>query len=269
MRLVISEKGSNVNYDHHSIQINLDLFMEDWWFDEIQAQISDENIYREYPLNADGEEDANEEYGLEKNPHVTVLYGLTSREDLNLIDDYINILIPFQIYLGKVSAFRATDSLYDVLKVNVESDELHSIHKFLRETFNNDFKFPVYGPHATLAYVKKGACVGMEGIEINKTYLIDELEWCDPNGERYILPLMGDTIEESMKKKKHYKHEGFFGFRVGDMVRNNRTGEIGTIVHKLDKNHYCIEIIDERGRISYETWSPMSLSFEKDLVYGY
>jgi 2'-5' RNA ligase len=100
-------------------------------------------------LNQDG-------LGLEKDPHITLVYGFHSDEinrDSIIKDaiDYGNI----NIKIKSIGVFEGDD--YDVVKLEVEDNEnLTEIRNMLLNKYPNTQSFPDYHPHATLAYVKSG-----------------------------------------------------------------------------------------------------------------
>lgn len=112
-------------------------------------------------------EEVGENYGKEANPHVTVMYGLSPIEE-NRVKELLN-KVPKKIVaeLGKISKFSNADAPYDVLKIEVKSPHLNKIHEMIRKNFDNNYKWPQYNPHVTLAYVKKGTCNEYVG---NKTF---------------------------------------------------------------------------------------------------
>ena len=112
-------------------------------------------------------EEVGENYGKEANPHVTVMYGLSPIEETR-VKELLN-KVPKKIVaeLGKISKFSNADTPYDVLKIEVKSPHLNKIHEMIRKNFENNYKWPQYNPHVTLAYVKKGTCNEYVG---NKTF---------------------------------------------------------------------------------------------------
>jgi len=112
-------------------------------------------------------EEVGENYGKEANPHVTVMYGLSPIEETR-VKNLLN-KVPKKIVaeLGKISKFENVDTPYDVLKIEVRSPHLSKIHEMIRKNFENNYKWPNYSPHVTLAYVKKGTCNEYVG---NKTF---------------------------------------------------------------------------------------------------
>lgn len=105
--------------------------------------IDDGDIYK-----SDGE------YGREDEVHVTVLYGLHDR----LPDKVREILKdedPITLRLGSTSVFNNNPE-FDVVKLGIESDDLHRINSKLCRNCEYTNDYPKYQPHCTLAYVKKG-----------------------------------------------------------------------------------------------------------------
>jgi 2'-5' RNA ligase len=92
--------------------------------------------------------------GRETDPHITLLAGI----ERSGVDPVANLLSefnrPVSFVLGAVSVFENDD--HDVLKVEVKSLDLHTLHHFLRSHLPNTQTHQHYSPHCTLAYVRKG-----------------------------------------------------------------------------------------------------------------
>lgn len=111
---------------------------------EFQNIIDEEDLYE--PKDESG-------FGKEKEPHVTILYGLHDTiPDKDVEEEIKNIKTP-KLKMGKVSSFN--NDKFDVLKFDVESDDLHKLNKKFNK-FPNTNDYPKYHPHSTIAYVKKG-----------------------------------------------------------------------------------------------------------------
>lgn len=117
---------------------------------EIQSQINKDDLYTEK------EDDS---YGLEKNPHVTLLYGLHSDDiDDNEVMDSINTDNFTDLILYNISAFKNDN--FDVLKFDIRyptrgGSFLTKANNILKE-FPHTSSFPDYHPHSTVAYLKPG-----------------------------------------------------------------------------------------------------------------
>lgn len=92
-------------------------------------------------------------YGRESDPHITVKYGLETDnpEDVSRITRGHG---PVKLRLGKMSYFESKD--YDVLKIDVDSQDLHGLNRRIKENLPNKETHPSYKPHVTIAYIKKG-----------------------------------------------------------------------------------------------------------------
>lgn len=96
-------------------------------------------------------------YGVEDNPHVTVLYGIHEDEiDPEVIYDFIkNEMSPVTVTISKISIF--SNDEYDVVKYEVPvTKQLKGYRDKLIKLYPNTQTFPDYNPHITLAYVKSG-----------------------------------------------------------------------------------------------------------------
>ena len=105
------------------------------------------------------------EYGLENDPHVTLLFGLPdeiSKEDIETKlqgFDFSNCTI------RNASLFKQKD--FEVLKFEAYSNDFQSAHKKLDEIPNED-QWSKYDPHMTIAYLKPGR--GDEYVQLLKGY---------------------------------------------------------------------------------------------------
>jgi len=107
-----------------------------------------------------------DEQGIEREIHVTVLYGfedsVTSSDIQSVIkDEYKKDTI--DIELKDISRFDS--KTYDVLKMDVDSKDLVDLNKLLKKHFGDKIHstYPDYHPHLTLAYINKGACKDLNG----------------------------------------------------------------------------------------------------------
>jgi 2'-5' RNA ligase len=111
---------------------------------KIQDAIDPDHLY---------EEEGDRSYGLEDEPHVTLLYGIHSDE----VDEADVMRITAQqipaMVLTNASAFE--NGKFDVLKFDVDCEKLHEINAELCK-LPHTTNFPDYHPHATIAYLKPG-----------------------------------------------------------------------------------------------------------------
>jgi len=102
-------------------------------------------------------EENDDSYGLEDEPHVTLLYGLHDGVD----DEHVREICmshKFEnLLLENISSFE--NEKYDVLKFDVKGKGLHECNsKLANLPHTNDY--PNYHPHSTIAYLKPGKSKG-------------------------------------------------------------------------------------------------------------
>jgi len=100
--------------------------------------------------------------GREREPHVTVKYGLLSPDIPEELRQICKETPPFPVFLGTVSLF-TTNPEFDVVKIDVESPWLRKLNQQISDTLPHEDTHPEYKPHLTLAYVEKGACDHLVG----------------------------------------------------------------------------------------------------------
>lgn len=151
--------------------------------DEIHSMIDEDDIYTE---------DGDSSYGLETEPHATLLYGLHSDEieDKDVLDASTKPGIPNELKLHNASCFN--NDKYDVLKFDVDNDHLHKINGELTK-LPHTTDYPDYHPHSTIAYLKKGTG------EKYTSKLKDSWYTVNPSKIVYSKP-NGDKIEKSLNK---------------------------------------------------------------------
>ena len=132
-------------------------------------------------------ESGDRSFGLEKEPHVTLLYGLHDNVTVEEVKEIVG-RFPY----GKCRFYNASlfENDYDVLKFRVEGLNLHTSNKMLKELpYTSDF--PNYQPHLTVGYLKKGT--GHKYVE-----MFDHLEfeakpthvvYSAADGTQHILPI--------------------------------------------------------------------------------
>lgn len=107
-----------------------------------------------------------DDQGIEREIHVTVLYGfkdgVTASDIQSVIkNEYKKNVIDLE--LKDISRFDSKE--YDVLKMDVESKDLVDLNSLLKKHYGDKIHstYPDYHPHLTLAYVNKGACKDLDG----------------------------------------------------------------------------------------------------------
>jgi len=96
-------------------------------------------------------------YGLEQEPHVTVLFGFHEDEiDEETMGSVMKQnLKPITLRVDEVDVFEGDD--YDVVKYNLPVTKELQEYRDLFSKFPNTQTHPDYKPHMTIAYVKPGA----------------------------------------------------------------------------------------------------------------
>jgi len=115
------------------------------YFNNFKSYIPEDALYRE-----------ENKYGMEKNPHVTVLYGLDNNVTLKDIRKTLwGAEIPKSLVGFGISEF-TDDNRYDVVKLDVISPRsLWLLNDLLCSLPVPGMTYPDFKPHMTVAYVKK------------------------------------------------------------------------------------------------------------------
>jgi len=161
-----------------------------------QALLFASRIDREDLINP-GDEWSNG--GIETDTHVTVKYGVRG-DMLPAISRIAADTSPLVLRFGGVSLFTSNPD-FDVVKVDVESNDLRSLNGRLAALPGSDNSRPFYNPHLTIAYVRKGAgqkYVG-SGPLVGQEVTVNQLSFLDENGNKTILPLAGSPWVERTK----------------------------------------------------------------------
>ena len=111
---------------------------------KIQDAINPDHLY---------EEDDDDSYGLDDEPHVTLLFGLHPEVTNEQVKDAIEGITFSRCELHNPSCFE--NEKYDVFKFDVKGSSLHKANEKLKKLpFTSDY--PDYHPHMTIAYLKPG-----------------------------------------------------------------------------------------------------------------
>jgi len=99
------------------------------------------------------EEDKDKTFGLEDEPHTTLLYGLHKEVSNDDVEKTLNKYTYFPCTIKNASLFE--NEKYDVLKFDVEGKNLTETNESLKKfPFTSDY--PKYHPHLTIGYIKPG-----------------------------------------------------------------------------------------------------------------
>jgi 2'-5' RNA ligase len=132
----------------------------------------------------------NERYGIETEPHITILYGIHKEVD----DDQVIAMFSdikksdFDLEVNGLDCFYNKD--YDVLKMNIKSEKLNELNN-LAKKLPHTSTYPDYKPHITVAYLTKGN--GNNYVDLNfkmKINTIDKIVYSKTNGKKIDIPLI-------------------------------------------------------------------------------
>lgn len=129
-------------------------------------------------------------YARDPRPHISLLYGIHATRG-----DGVRRLLEreraFRVRLGRLEAF--TNRLGDVLKVGVESDDLHRLHERLARELLAAPSGYAYSPHVTVAFLRRGEAARLvgRGPFDGRTVLID----------RFVFSSRGGTTQEIRLRK--------------------------------------------------------------------
>jgi 2'-5' RNA ligase len=139
---VIEKSGDSYSYGCVMLYFNFPKM------NDIHSKIDEKDLY---------EEENDRTYGLEDEPHITLLYGLEKEVTPNQVKEILENFTFGPCKLYNASLF---ENEYDVLKFDVRYPTkggafLHKCNTALRSLpYQNDY--PDYHPHMTIGYLKKG-----------------------------------------------------------------------------------------------------------------
>lgn len=129
--------------------------------------------------------------GRETDPHVTVKYGLHTDDPAD-VEELLCEYGPVEVTLQGVEAFDSSPE-YDVLYVAVESEDLRALNRLITAKLECTDSHPEYVPHATLAYVAKGAGASVVGDSFaeGETFTADRAVFSSKDGDEKEILLSG------------------------------------------------------------------------------
>lgn len=126
-------------------------------------------------------------YGIEDEPHITLLYGIHDNElKIEKIYEFLKSLKQIPLTLNKISSFN--NDRFDVLKFEVElSKELKAYRKRAELILPNTQTYPDYNPHMTIAYMQPKSSIKfhqiLDPIQIYPT----GLKYSRPDGSSFTI----------------------------------------------------------------------------------
>ena len=179
-QLPMGESADKFVYEYSCAMLNLSDTIAEKMLEWSKENIPEEDLF----INEDAGMD-----GYEETPHVTIKYGLHD-ESPDKLQELIRGCGPITLQLGLVEKFD-TNPDFDVLKITVESPKLRQLNQYISDNMPHTDTFNEYKPHATLAYVKKGACNDL----ISNPFFdkledeVYEIYFTSKTGEEYYLDL--------------------------------------------------------------------------------
>lgn len=128
-------------------------------------------------------------FGIETDPHITILYGLHSNVN---DEDVINVFKGLKsdeldVNVEGIDIFENPE--FDVIKMNVESEKLNQLNQELRRLPHTS-DFPDYKPHITIAYLLSGT--GKKYIDPDYRYTFNQIKkiiYSKANGQKLEITL--------------------------------------------------------------------------------
>jgi 2'-5' RNA ligase len=187
MKIILLEK-KGVSYKRVNTQLNIDSKISKSIVKWCIENIADEDVY---------EDPEDKSLGREDDIHVTVLYGIKNNDDYDKFDEIIKSENAFEIEIGDITIFEGSETgrPYDVVKFDIISDDLKKLHNKIKSKIDNDYSWPDYKPHMTLAYVKAGIGSKYSGMENEFT------------GTKISVSSATFSRTDKVKKKSYFKKE--------------------------------------------------------------
>jgi hypothetical protein len=164
------KESSDYEYGCLMVEIPID----NWT--EIIKSIDTKDLYTE--INDDS-------YGIQKHPHLTLLYPILNNVKYPEIENILKGLVSdkITIKISKIDIFE--NEKFDVVKFNVEIDDyLLKIHDYLKSNISNIDKYDRYKPHITIAYVNSGKGSKYVTDSYNLTFESDTIVYTESNGNK-------------------------------------------------------------------------------------
>jgi hypothetical protein len=123
--------------------VMIEIPVNNW--DEIVSHIDPDDVYTE-----------GEKYGIEDNPHCTILYGLHKEVSVEMVEEVLSsVNSGIDIEIEGIGIFN-NHPKFDVVKFNIKpNNKLQYLFDELSKLPNSN-EYPDYCPHITISYVKKG-----------------------------------------------------------------------------------------------------------------
>ena len=168
-RDLVNEKLQSADYKYGCVMIETPF--DNW--SEITSIIDEQDLYNEPGDNT---------YGIQKNPHLTLLYGLHKEVSPEMVQNALEGFNDTKIKLNGIGIFENDE--FDVVKINVDPvGSLQVMHDKLAELPHTS-DYPNYEPHITIGYVKKGLGRKYLNDDYRDTKLVSDVSYSMTNGEK-------------------------------------------------------------------------------------
>lgn len=208
-------------------------FPDQGWDEACKTLISEEDLYK----------DTEGGYGFETDPHITVLYGFDPKYTGEEVQESLNNFLstnPIRVRLKGISCFENENRPYDVVKWDVESEDLELLNAYLKTQFDYENEFDTYIPHMTIAYVNKGEGkkYEIENEKVSTIYNLNGYVYSDTEKNKYHFYIpneVEDIIEKSVKKIRHVRKDtGKVYFENHHVNDNTETPKRGNVMNYLE-----------------------------------
>lgn len=153
------------------------------------------------------------EDGREDKPHITVKFGLHD-DDPAAVRALLAGEGPIRARLGKTSFFPNGESgAGDVLKVDIDSPDLHRLNKKIAAARPTTDTHPTYVPHATIAYLKPGLGQKYAGSDAlaGREITIDRIVFSGKDRSKIEIPLTGKPAPPVTEKPANKSSQNLRG----------------------------------------------------------
>lgn len=178
-------------------------------------------------------------FGVEDDPHVTVLYGIHDHISFDDILPLIDVKTPVQLNINGISYFE--NEQYDVLKFDVESEQLSKMNSVLRKNVEYTNSYNGYDPHITIAYLKPGTGKKyIHDFKSPKVMTLDSMVFSTTTGEKSIRKL-SEGIEIDVS--------------VGDTILTGKFKNKKTVVKDIGKDEHGMPTINGRKIVTFRKYN--------------
>jgi hypothetical protein len=153
----------------------------------IQSKIAEEELF----FGKTEKEKEKNEYGIEDESHITIVYGLDNEVKFEDLKKYLFDISKYKTILTNISVFENED--FDVLKAEAKCPLAAKSNGLISKNFDVHTEFKDYNAHMTIAYMQKGQA---------KKYtkkILDKIETLTPYEFNYSYNKDGEDINEFYK----------------------------------------------------------------------